>query len=63
MDGPIRTYAGIAGGGRGGPGQQQPAATDRQRQAQLAKCTDLRKMYNDAGVHIQIHKILFGQFR
>ena len=61
MDGPIRSYAGIAGGGRGGPGQQQPAPTDQQRQAQLAKCAELRKMYNDAGVNIHIHKIPFGQ--
>ena len=61
MDGPIRSYAGIAGGGRGGPGQRQPAPTDRQRQAQLARCAELRKMYNDAGVNIHIHKIPFGQ--
>jgi sugar phosphate isomerase/epimerase len=60
MDGPIRSYAGIAGGGRGGRGQQ-PAPTDEQRQAQLAKCAELRKMYNDAGVNIHIHKIPFGQ--
>src|SRR5258708_24198799 len=38
MDGPIRSYAGM-GGGRG-PGQQ-PA--DEPRQAQLAKCAELRK--------------------
>src|SRR4051812_2566465 len=60
MDGPIRAYAGITGGGgagRGGAGAQgqaQPAAqplTDaqraQQREAQLAKCRELRKMYND----------------
>jgi sugar phosphate isomerase/epimerase len=57
MDGPIRSYAGMAGGGAG----QQPAPTDEQRQAQLAKCAALRKMYNDAGVNIHIHKIPFGQ--
>ncbi len=48
MDGPIKSYAGI--GGRGG---KDPAA-------QLAKCAELRKMYNDAGVNIHIHKIGFG---
>jgi sugar phosphate isomerase/epimerase len=76
MDGPIRSYAGIAAGGpggrrgpRGGQGQPpappQPQLTDEQRaeqrQAQLAKCAELRKMYNDAGVNIHIHKMPFGQ--
>jgi sugar phosphate isomerase/epimerase len=51
MDGPIRSYAGIRGG----------ASTDAEREAQLAKCRELRKMYNDAGVNIHIHKIPFGQ--
>jgi sugar phosphate isomerase/epimerase len=61
MDGPIRSYAGINRGGRGGRGQQQQSPpTDDDRQAQLAKCADLRKMYNDAGVNIHIHKIPFG---
>lgn len=59
MDGPIRSYAGISGGRRGaGP---QPEPTEEQRHAQLAKCAELRKMYNDAGVNIHIHKIPFGQ--
>ena len=35
--------------------------TDAQRQAQLAKCQALRKMYNDAGVNIHVHKIPFGR--
>jgi sugar phosphate isomerase/epimerase len=62
MDGPIRSYAGIAGGGRRrGGGQQPPEPTDEQRQAQLARCAALRKMYNDAGVNIHLHKIPFGQ--
>src|SRR3954447_709136 len=60
MDGPIRSYTGMAGGRRGA-GQQTPEPTDEQRQAQLAKCAELRKMYNDAGVNIHIHKIPFGQ--
>ena len=66
MDGPIRTYAGIRGGGRrpgGGAGASEASAkpTDAEREAQLAKCRDLRKMYNDAGVNIHLHKLPFGQ--
>ena len=50
-----------AGGGKGGP-ESKPRRnpTDEQRQAQLAKCRELRKMYNDAGVNIHIHKLGFG---
>jgi sugar phosphate isomerase/epimerase len=54
MDGPIRAFAGIASG----RGQQPP--TEEQREAQLTKCAELRKMYNDAGVNIHIHKTPFG---
>ena len=61
MDGPIRSYAGMGAGGRRGAGQQPTEPTDEQRQAQLARCAELRKMYNDAGVNIHIHKIPFGQ--
>jgi sugar phosphate isomerase/epimerase len=70
MDGPIRAYTGIGGGrgprgGNGQPAQQPPQLTDaqraQQRETQLAKCRELRKMYNDAGVNIHIHKIGFGQ--
>jgi sugar phosphate isomerase/epimerase len=65
MGGPIQAYAGLRGGGargrRGEPGEQPAKPTDAQRQAQLAKCQELRKMYNDAGVNIHIHKIDFGQ--
>jgi sugar phosphate isomerase/epimerase len=58
MGGPIQAYAGLGGGRKG----EQPAKpTDAQRQAQLGKCQELRKMYNDAGVNIHIHKIDFGQ--
>lgn len=61
MDGPIRAYTGIAGGGgRRGREDGSPHLTDEQRQAQLSKCAELRKMYNDAGVNIHIHKIGFG---
>jgi sugar phosphate isomerase/epimerase len=65
MGGPIQSYAGLSGGGaRGrkeGPAEQPAKPTDAQRQGQLAKCQELRKMYNDAGVNIHIHKIDFGQ--
>jgi sugar phosphate isomerase/epimerase len=65
MGGPIQAYAGLSGGGgrgRRGAAAEQPAApTDAQRQAQLAKCRELRKMYNDAGVNIHLHKLGFGQ--
>jgi len=65
MDGPIRSYAGIRGGGRvrrDGPGETPPAQpTDAERETQLAKCRQMRKMYNDAGVNIHLHKIPFGQ--
>ena len=50
MGGPIQQFAGI---GSGKP-------TDAQREEQLAKCRELRKMYNDAGVNIHIHKMGFG---
>ena len=30
------------------------------RESQLAKCEQLRKMFNDAGVNIHIHKVPFG---
>ena len=65
MGGPIQSYAGLSGGGaRGrkeGPAEQPAKPTDAQRQGQLAKCQELRKRYNDAGVNIHIHKIDFGQ--
>ena len=76
MDGPIRSFAGIARAGgrgrgrRGGEGKEaeKPAAVPplsdaeraRQRESQLARCAQLRKMYNDAGVNIHIHKFPFG---
>jgi sugar phosphate isomerase/epimerase len=50
MGGPIQLYAGMEG-----------QATDAQREQQLAKCRELRKIYNDAGVNIHIHKMGFGQ--
>src|SRR6185503_12505382 len=55
MDGPIRSYAGIAGRARGKKGDKgndsppPPIDADRPkvREAQLVKCEQLRKMYND----------------
>jgi len=65
MDGPIRAFAGIRSGGRrgrpGGSAESESKPTDAEREAQLAKCRDLRKMYNDAGVNIHLHKLPFGQ--
>jgi sugar phosphate isomerase/epimerase len=61
MGGPIQSFAGIQGGRRR-KGEQPPAPpTDAQREEQLAKCAELRKMYNDAGVNIHIHKMGFGR--
>lgn len=67
MDGPIGSFAGIAfrrGRGRGGEdSQEKPLDADRPkvRESQLIKCEQFRKMYNDAGVNIHIHKCPFGQ--
>jgi sugar phosphate isomerase/epimerase len=71
MDGPIRAFAGIAGDGRGprgggaggdaSPAQPNDADRAKLRETQLAKCAQIRKMYNDAGVNIHIHKFPFGQ--
>jgi sugar phosphate isomerase/epimerase len=65
MDGPIRTYAGIRGGGGqrrpgGGASDEPSKPSDAEREEQLAKCRNLRKMYNDAGVNIHLHKLPFG---
>jgi sugar phosphate isomerase/epimerase len=60
MDGPIRSYAGMGGGGLRVPGQRPTEPTEEQRQAQLARCAELRKLYNDAGVNIHNQKIPFG---
>ena len=62
MDGPIQAYTGIGGGGAKDPkAAPAPPPTDAEREAQLAKCAELRKMYNDAGVNIHIHKTPFGK--
>ncbi len=68
MDGPIRSFAGITGGGRGrrggnGGNAEQPSAQElaKRRASQLKKCEQIRKMYNDAGVNIHAHKFPFGR--
>jgi len=65
MDGPIRSFAGIVGRRRGKGDDSNPPPIDadrpKVREAQLVKCEQLRKIYNDAGVNIHIHKVPFGQ--
>ncbi len=50
MGGPIQAFAGA-----------RAEQINAQRQAQLVRCVELRKLYNDAGVNIHIHKIGFGR--
>lgn len=65
MGNTIQSYASIGGGAKPAKGAPAPTAsekpTDGQREAQLVKCRELRKMYNDAGVNIHIHKTPFGK--
>ena len=56
-EGPIYEFTDITPAPKG---KETTAPTEDQRQAQLAKCVELRRMYNDAGVNIHIHKIPFG---
>jgi sugar phosphate isomerase/epimerase len=56
MPGPIQTYAGL-GMKRIA---QKPVQPEGDPAAQLKKVAEMRKMYNDAGVNIHIHKIPFG---
>lgn len=63
MGAPIQTFAGFAvapGGGKAKKAAPAIRYTDAQREAQLTKCRELRKLYNGAGVNIHIHKIAFG---
>lgn len=66
MDGPIAAYTGIVfrkgRSVRNGAGQEPPldASRPKVREEQLVKCEQLRKMYNEAGVNIHIHKCPFG---
>jgi sugar phosphate isomerase/epimerase len=71
MDGPINSFAGISEKGERGRGAKdvdKPSAPPesgaeraKARETKLAKCDGLRKMYNDAGVNIHIHKFPFGK--
>lgn len=60
----IQAYAGFnVSSGKAKKGGDAPAPvrySDAQREAQIAKCRELRKLYNNAGVNIHIHKIAFG---
>jgi sugar phosphate isomerase/epimerase len=65
MGGPIQQFAGIAVAPAGAKRKAAPVPpaekpTEATRAAQLAKCRELRKLYNDAGVTIHLHKIPFG---
>ena len=55
MGGPIQNYINKTTQGK------KFASKDAQREAQLAACRALRKMYNDAGVTIHIQKTGFGR--
>ncbi|HYE19201.1 MAG TPA: sugar phosphate isomerase/epimerase [Tepidisphaeraceae bacterium] len=57
MGGPIQSFAGITAPKKGEPAKK---FTDAEREAQLVKCAELKKMYNDAGVNIHIQKMAFG---
>ena len=51
---PVRLFTGL-------PNDPNAMLTDDQREAILAKCAQMRKLYNDAGVNIHVHKIPFGK--
>ena len=55
MGGPIQSYINKATQGK------KWASKDAQREAQLAACRELRKLYSGAGVTIHIHKSGFGR--
>ncbi len=54
-EGPIQSFTGLTG-----VGAKTPVLNDPRRGAILAKCVELRTMYNNAGVNIHVHKIPFG---
>lgn len=66
MDTPIRAYTGIGGENKKNAKGEllAPKLSDaemaKRREEELAKCVQLRKMYNDAGVNIHIQKTPFG---
>jgi sugar phosphate isomerase/epimerase len=63
MDGPIRAFGALPAAGRKGelvkdkPSDEELATL---RAGLLVKAAELRKLYNDAGVNIHIHKTPFG---
>jgi sugar phosphate isomerase/epimerase len=65
MGAPIQAYAGLGGGTararKGAPAKRAAKPAGDRRQTQLAKCLELRKLYNDAGVNIHLHKVGFGR--
>ena len=65
MGGPILQFAGISVAPAGAKKQSAPAPpaekpTEATRAAQPTMCRELRKLYNDAGVNLPLHKISFG---
>jgi sugar phosphate isomerase/epimerase len=63
MGGPIQQFTGIGvtpSGANKKSGSPITKPTDATRASQLAKCRELRKLYNDAGVNIHLHKMPFG---
>ena len=62
-DGPIKAFTGItiANPAPKDKSAPLPTFTDADKEKQLAKCVELRKLYNDAGVNIHIHKLPFGK--
>jgi sugar phosphate isomerase/epimerase len=57
MDGPINSYIGSVAPKKG---EAAKGPSDKDREQMLAKAAELKKMYNDAGVNIHIHKRPFG---
>ncbi|WP_337175578.1 TIM barrel protein [Paludisphaera sp.] len=53
-EGPVRGFTGL-------PSDPDAPLTDAERSAILEKCAAMRKLYNDAGVNIHVHKIPFGK--
>ena len=51
---PVRLFTGL-------PNDPNATLSDTQREKILAKCAEMRKLYNDAGVNIHVHKIPFGK--
>ncbi len=62
-DGPLRAYGVLPAAAKKGEllaNKPSDAELAKRRAGMLAKAAELRKMYNDAGVNIHIHKCPFG---